>query len=964
MYARTLMPPTMMALVVLATFFIAIPAQPVSADPCGMVPPIFTGNVSPITRIGLQKTYVFYKDGVESFVIRPGFQGDVDNFGMLIAFPTAPELRKVPDNVFDHVVNAVDPPEVVVDLRIRMQRGAAFGAPMATAESAPMNYKSDVSRLVVLKQEAVGMYQVAVLEAGSAAALKKWMEQNGYQYPKGMDKVTNEYVKDGWCFVAVKTKVGSKSNVSPRPGQRRVRPEIPKGSTFDGHVQGMGFRFKTDQLVVPMRLSAFNGGDTRNVVYLLTDSPQKVRAIPEEFVQRQIAGSQLLKNVTQPLPLRIIGGTEADIPKWQRDGMAKRRDPAPHNAMAKEMFASDLLAVSSGQLSLEHEEQEKELLRIGEHFGLRGGEIDGVNALAIAKEREQVTSKGLEQLAGMTLTLVDGDFPREVIANQNLTFAEYKMPRRRNTTLNYEAGQFGPGKKKEGILKVGLIDWNEVDQQVAAKAEQKSSRRVASSAVGVIALGLMFSFFFRRRVVTVAALLLATMSFGLVASTVDAAVCQESIKEMASIKWGNYDLAVNKTYNEAKGKIGKIAGSWMIEPDGAEGGRLLTQAIDAEFQTEGMEVTFSGYCASPPPNVRMAGSPFQLVSIRKFGAPAAEKKMDEKTEAKAMDLPKSPDKMLEMLKDSKTAKVAIAAIDQHCRKSDGDREQMVRQLLNIVKTDKELPKRGWAVAALAEVGGQDVDEYLLNIHADTKQEMVVRTWCAAARVSMTRTANGLIEKANLIQQFPALGRPIGIRLVEKMSGDKENIDVGKVLDVSMKVPQLQSSLAPMIIGFGPEKLMEVMYTSKNDNVRRQATGYLGSIANQGKSSEVAELVTERLTFKPDAKKAAWDGGALFIPGIQWGKEEARSLVGQLIRWHVWCDVKGDANGQRQIHNNIRGVGLARAAGYQSPGWNDTGTVTWLESWGNAVGRDEIEAILKEQNVADKPKYKAVLDGLK
>ena len=143
MYARTLMPPTMMVLVVLATFFIAIPAQPVSADPCGMVPPIFTGNVSPITRIGLQKTYVFYKDGVESFVIRPGFQGDVDNFGMLIPFPTAPELRKVPDNVFDHVVNAVDPPEVVVDLRIRMQRGAAFGAPMATAESAPMNYKSD-----------------------------------------------------------------------------------------------------------------------------------------------------------------------------------------------------------------------------------------------------------------------------------------------------------------------------------------------------------------------------------------------------------------------------------------------------------------------------------------------------------------------------------------------------------------------------------------------------------------------------------------------------------------------------------------------------------------------------------------------------------------------------------------------------------------------------------------------------
>jgi len=75
-------------------------ASTVSADPCGMVPPIFTGSQSQITRIGLQKTYVFHKDGVETFVIRPGFSGNVDTFGMLIPFPNPPELRKVADNTF------------------------------------------------------------------------------------------------------------------------------------------------------------------------------------------------------------------------------------------------------------------------------------------------------------------------------------------------------------------------------------------------------------------------------------------------------------------------------------------------------------------------------------------------------------------------------------------------------------------------------------------------------------------------------------------------------------------------------------------------------------------------------------------------------------------------------------------------------------------------------------------------
>ena len=57
--------------------------------------------------------------------------------------------------------------------------------------------------------------------------------------------------------------------------------------------------------------------------------------------------------------------------------------------MAKELFASDLLAVDSDTLSLPHEETEKELLRIGEHFGLRGPEIDVENALAIKKEMKK-----------------------------------------------------------------------------------------------------------------------------------------------------------------------------------------------------------------------------------------------------------------------------------------------------------------------------------------------------------------------------------------------------------------------------------------------------------------------------------------------------------------------------------------------------------------------------------------------
>ena len=88
------------------------------ADPCGMVPPITVEQVPDlITRQGRQKTYVFYRDGIETIVIRPGFKGKVEEFGMLIPFPSAPAIRKVPDEIFAHIAAAIDPPEVEIDLR-------------------------------------------------------------------------------------------------------------------------------------------------------------------------------------------------------------------------------------------------------------------------------------------------------------------------------------------------------------------------------------------------------------------------------------------------------------------------------------------------------------------------------------------------------------------------------------------------------------------------------------------------------------------------------------------------------------------------------------------------------------------------------------------------------------------------------------------------------------------------------
>src|SRR6185312_7007333 len=157
-------------------------------------------------------------------------------------------------------------------------------------------------------------------------------------------------------------------------------------------------------------------------------------------------------------PLRIIGGTEADIQDWQRQCLPQQRDPRPHNGFAKELFASDLLAVKSGRLSHPHEEDEKMLLRIGENFGLRGPDIDKLNLAALDAAREKAVKESLDDLKKMTMTVIDGDFPREVVGAQNLIFGEYKMPARRNTSDFYDAKDKKGAGKREGTLKLGALE--------------------------------------------------------------------------------------------------------------------------------------------------------------------------------------------------------------------------------------------------------------------------------------------------------------------------------------------------------------------------------------------------------------------------------------------------------------------------------------------------------------------------
>lgn len=423
-------------------------SQLAAADPCGMVPPAWIPDGEPgIVRVGDQITYSFFDQGVQTIAIRPGFTGKVHEFGMLVPFPSPPSMKKMNDATFTHLEAAVDPPILQVHLYDNTPRPVAdyaMAAPSAKSSARQEEAGLRYNEVKVVSQEAIGMYEIAVLEAGSPKALERWMTHNDYKYPDGMDAVVGDYVDLRWVFVAVKAKVGQMPGVTPKPGMRSVTPDLPPESTFDGHVQGMVFRFEIDEPVVPMRLSTFNGENARNLVYMLTEGGVRIDGLKPEFVVRQVRGGQLLENLTGLIPVQIHNGTRDQIPKDRWTEIDQQRDPAPYSGVAREQFASDLLAAKTKELVLPYEKEEKELLNLNEAFGIRGEQGDALLHEAVGELRAAALQGAVRGVANLTLTVIDGELPTEHLRDQNLTFSAYRMPDGKNTPENWTRRPAGP----------------------------------------------------------------------------------------------------------------------------------------------------------------------------------------------------------------------------------------------------------------------------------------------------------------------------------------------------------------------------------------------------------------------------------------------------------------------------------------------------------------------------------------
>ncbi|MCH7687181.1 MAG: HEAT repeat domain-containing protein, partial [Planctomycetes bacterium] len=299
-------------------------------------------------------------------------------------------------------------------------------------------------------------------------------------------------------------------------------------------------------------------------------------------------------------------------------------------------------------------------------------------------ERDQTVKAGLEGIKGMTLSVVDGNFPREVLANQNLTFAPYRMPARRNKAQFYDAKTLKPAGPQPGALYYGAVSLNEPQNGLNGLRNGKP----AAKAHGL------------RRVGSALALAFCTCLF---------------IGAVIGIRHG----AGRKT-------IGLLLAGGLLLGLFGTAGQLAAQEKKSS-----------------------AKEPSNLELIDQLGEP----------------------------------KTASAAADKLIARG----KPVVPDLLGEALEGNNMVLRGWAIVCLSEIGGKDVEKRLTEMYQDKKQSMLVRTWAAAGLVQMSGTSDELLKLAALIPQFPALGRPIGLRLVSELGKKGNDVTAEELLTVTLRV---------------------------------------------------------------------------------------------------------------------------------------------------------------------------------
>jgi hypothetical protein len=275
----------------------------------------------------------------------------------------------------------------------------------------------------------------------------------------------------------------------------------------------------------------------------------------------------------------------------------------------------------------------------------------------------------------------------------------------------------------------------------------------------------------------------------------------------------------------------------------------------------------------------------------------------------------------------------------------------VTALREVALYEEDLEAQGQAILALVQHGDADAIGVLLDIEGHGRAPEILRTWAAAGAVQRAASLKELGEMSELLSRHPALERPFRLAALSLM---KEGVDVEALLVLSAKVPALQAAFGPPLSEADAGEMAGFMLRHEDNGVRRLAAGYLAA------RDDAADQIITVYRYVASGRDVPWQGGALYVPSLGWGRTQAKELMGHLTAWHLHCDRHGLESEKQQVFNNLRSVGIWRQAGSKQSPRNDT--VLLLSQYAKLVGVKEVARMLSAQGVRHDPRYSGVLEG--
>jgi hypothetical protein len=251
---------------------------------------------------------------IETFTVQPKFQGNALDFGMVIPTPARPKLATMPRDFFQElavytILKKREFPRsrlLPVPRRryLKSKKGRAAGVDKAVG-------KGHARRPTVRVLEAgiVGSLDYKIIVADRADDLFTWLKRNNYSY-KGDESTLNFYIKKKWFFTVMKIDT--------------MQMKKNADGTYAGEVTPTRFRFTSDKLVYPLKITQISVKDKTEALFYVQTS-FKVD-LPGDMTY-QFQWVPMLQNA-QGWYAKGIFGTH-DLPGRADDWLKSVRDRAP-----------------------------------------------------------------------------------------------------------------------------------------------------------------------------------------------------------------------------------------------------------------------------------------------------------------------------------------------------------------------------------------------------------------------------------------------------------------------------------------------------------------------------------------------------------------------------------------------------------------------------------------------------------